>query len=370
MAENTETFLPGWVSPPGETIEDLLGERGWKQGELADRLGYTDKHLSLLINGKASLTEDAAMKLERVLGASASFWLAREAKYREHLARLGEKQLYESWVGWLDQLPITQLMNLDVIPKLRNAGANKLKIVQSCLKFFGVASPNEWEKHYGGMQVSYRRTKEEQSDIGAISSWLRMGELEAEKFPGPPYNKAKFEQALTVIKGLTTEPPEVFAPKMYQALEASGVVFVLVPSIPRAHVSGVARWLRNNKPLIQLSLYGKNNDKFWFTFFHEAAHILLHADNRQAKKAVFLDDLNNHQSDDPKEHEANQWAADFLIPQSYIHELSSIRSKESVERFSAVLGIHPGIVVGRLQHEGFIKQSWMNGLKESFHIVQ
>ena len=162
--------------------------------------------------------------------------------------------------------------------------------VNDCLRFFGVASPDDWRKHYGDMQLTFRRSRVEQSDIGAISAWLRLGEQEAEMLDGPNYHKARCVAALKTIRNLTREPPEAFEPQMRQLLHEAGVLLVLVPAIPCAHVSGVARWLSPTRPLIQLSLYGKSNDKFWFTFFHEAAHILLHANTQQDKKSVFLDD--------------------------------------------------------------------------------
>ena len=140
---------------------------------------------------------------------------------------------------------------------------------------------------------------------------------------------------------------------------------MLVPSIPRAHTSGVARWLNPHRPLIQLSNYGKTNDKFWFNFFHEVAHILLHDDQ---KKDIFLDDFGGGQQvKSRQEDEANQWAMDFLIPSKYASELGSLNTKEAVIAFSQKLGIHPAIVVGRLQHEKMILISWMNDLKESIN---
>ena len=79
---------PDWVSPPGESILDIAEERGWTQAELAKRLGYTEKHVSQLINGKASLSVDAALRLERVVGGTVDFWLAREANYQNRKAKL------------------------------------------------------------------------------------------------------------------------------------------------------------------------------------------------------------------------------------------------------------------------------------------
>jgi len=157
---------------------------------------------------------------------------------------------------------------------------------------------------------------------------------------------------------------------MRELLHQAGVALVLVPAIPRAHVSGVARWLNASRPLIQLSLYDKSNDKFWFTFFHEAAHILLHANTKEERKSVFLDDPNATHTDDPAEHEANRRAGDFLIPQDYVGELSGLRTKAAVVDFSRRAGIHPGIVVGRLQHDKLIDPSWMNDLKVNFRLKE
>lgn len=370
MTELHAPFAPDWVSPPGDTILDLVEERGWTQVELARRLGYTEKHISLLINGKVPLTDEAAMRLERVLGSNAGFWLAREAKYREHCARLEAARAHADWVNWLDELPLRELMASGAISKCRIDAGNKPGLVDACLRFFGVASPDDWRTHYGGMQVAFRRSRAEQSDIGAISAWLRLGEQQAEKQDGLKYDRARFGRALDAIRGLTREPPETFEPRMRALLYEAGVAFVLVPAIPRAYVSGVARWFSSTRPLIQLSLYGKTNDKFWFTFFHEAAHILLHANTSHEKKSVFLDDPNAVRSNAPQEREANQWASDWLIPVRYAADLPGLHSRAAVEAFAQQIGIHPGIVVGRLQHDGLIEPSWMNRLKQSFRIVE
>lgn len=368
MTELSAPFAPDWVLTPGESILDLAEERGWTQAELAKRLGYSEKHISQLINGKVPITVDAAQRLERVLGSTMNFWLKLEVNYQQHKARLEAAERHASWVSWLDELPVKELMDACAITKVRNDAKNKPSIVEACLRFFGVASPDEWRNHYGGMQVSFRRSKEEQSDVGAISAWLRLGEQEAEKLSAPKFDKVRFEKALKNIRGFTREKPEQFELKLRQELLEAGVLLVLVPAIPRSHVSGVARWLGPTRPIIQMSLYGKTNDKFWFTFFHEAAHILLHGNNAEDKKSVFLDDPNSARSSDPKEHEANLWASRWLIPSNFEIELQTLRSKASVIDFAHKVGIHPGIVAGRLQHEKLVDPSWFNDLKVSFSI--
>jgi HTH-type transcriptional regulator/antitoxin HigA len=371
MINSGAPFRPDWVSPPGETILDLIEEREWSQAELAQRLGFSTKHLNQLIKGKAALSEDAALRLERVLGSTANFWLNREVKYREHLARIEAQQRHQSWIGWLDKLPLDELKKAGVIPNERITAKSKPGLVEPLLRFFCVASPDQWEQRYNtGMQLAFRRTRATQSDIGAISSWLRLGEIEAEKIDGPNYNRAKFEKSLKSIRNLTTQSPEQFEPELRRLCREAGVAFVLVPSVPKAHVSGVARWLNAHRPLIQLSLYGKTNDRFWFTFFHEAAHILLHSEDSGEKKAIYLDDLNADNQDSKEEQEANRWAKELLIPATYNNQLPELRSNDSVIRFAQTIGIHPGIVVGRLQHDGIILPSWLNGLKVSFQLTK
>ena len=362
MTETTTPFRPDWASPPGDTISDLLEERGWSQSELADRLGYTKKHVSLLINGKAPVTEDTALRLERVFGGQAAFWLAREAQFCAQRARLEAGRRFADWIGWLDKLPVHELMQAGAIPERRVDAKNKPLLVEELLRFFGVASPEEWERHYVGMEVSFRRTREEQSDVGAISSWLRQGEIVAEKLEGNRFEQTRFEKALAEIRSLTVLPPEEFEPRLRTLCGESGVALVFVPAIPRAHVSGAARWLGPHRALIQLSLYGKTNDRLWFTLFHEAAHLLLHG-----KKEVFLDDTgNNRLIDSQAERQANEWAGNFLIPAEAVRELPNLKTKGAVQHFARHIGIHPGIVVGRLQHDKLIPPSWMNDLKVSF----
>jgi len=370
MTESATRFAPDWASPPGDTIADLLEERGWSQQELAQRLDYSEKHVSQLINGKVPLTEEAAARLASVLGAPVGFWLKREAQYREQLAELAAKKRFAEWVDWLDELPVSEMMKLSWIEKRRRDAGTKPAIVEECLSFFGVASPDGWKARYGGLQLQFRRSRADQCDLGAIAAWLRKGEIAAEQRTGPRYDEAKFKRALAEMRNLTVLSPEQFAPRLDALFRDSGVIFELVPAIPRAYVSGVARWLDADRPMIQLSAFGSFNDRFWFTLFHEAAHILLHGKNRKSRESVFLDDPARPASNSTEEREANDWAGDWLIPPQHKWDLTQLRDKSAVVEFAHRLGIHPGIIVGRLQHDGIIQPSWMNNLKDRFRIAK
>ncbi len=366
MTNLPPTITHDWVSPPGETIHDRIEELNWTQEQLAQNLDYSTKHISQLINGKIPLTEEMATRLAQVLGSTIGFWLTREAQYRERILGIEQTKKYTQWIPWLDQFPIKELMNNHIIPKHRITEKSKPTIVSNLLNFLQIASPEAWKARHTGVALQFRQShiKQKSTSAGAISAWLHLGEQKAHRLNGPPYNPDKYQNALQKMRELTLLTPEQFGPRLDQLFQDSGVAFVLIPSIPSAHVSGVARWLTPKKPLIQLSLYGKHNDKFWFTLFHEAAHILLHA---HEKKFIYLDDttIDNHTSS--IEQEANNWAANFLIPKAHQLKMVSLQTKHEVLAFAKEIGIHPGIVVGRLQHDGHLSYaSPLNTLKSRF----
>ncbi len=359
MTEQRIPYNPNAVTAPGETLADLLDERCMSQAELAKRMGRPAKTINEIVKGKAAITPETALQLEKVMETPADYWLTHEAHYRAYLARLEENDKLAQYHDWLDTMPVKELKSLGVLPDLPNRGRNKTALLRSLLQFCAVASPEEWQTVYGSMQAAFRQSRRAGSDTNATAVWLRLGEVRATAVACERYDGRKFEEALAEIRKLTVCRPEEFEPAMKALCAAAGVAFVLSPAIPRAHVSGAARWLRHT-PVIQLSLYGKTNDRFWFTFFHEAGHILNHS-----RKLVYLDDWESgdrHQ----EEAEANRFAARLLIPRQHESELPSLTSKDAVREFAGRLGIHPGIVVGRLQHEALIEQSWMNDLKDTF----
>src|SRR5690625_1635476 len=364
MTDARHSFSPDWASPPGDTILDVIEERGWTQAEFSKRTGYSTKYVNQLINGKVPLTVDAALRLEHVLGGSVAFWLKREAEYQDQRARLESEEKYAEWTSWLDILPVKELMDVGALKKLRLDEKNKPCVVGLCLKFFGVASPDEWYAHYGKMKAQFRRSNKGTNDVGAVLAWLRLGEQQLEQSTIPKFDRAQFQAALREIRSMTCMEPLDFLKAMKHELSEAGVALIFVPAIPRARVSGVVRWVTPSCPLIQLSSFGKSNDRFWFTLFHEAAHILLHSGTFSEKKSVFLDDFEAGSKQDPKEQEADQWAANWLIPPQYRSELETLRSRIDAMEFAIKIGIHPGIGVGRLQHEALIPRSWMNDLKD------
>lgn len=359
--------LPDWLSPPGDTIASILAERCWTEAVFAKKSGLDIGQVKQLVCGKAAITSPIALTLSRVLGSTVRFWLVREADYRAGLRLLEETNGLMKRTDWLDQFPIPEMMNRDLIPKRRRTAENKPAMVEDLLRFFCVASPEIWKKNYTQLQASFRRSGDDLRDnLGAISVWLRAGERVMEKRAYSPnrYTAKGFEAALLKIRTLTVERPESFESKLKKLCCEAGVNLVLIPAIRRARVSGVARWVNSQNPLIQLSLYGKTNDRFWFTFFHESAHILLHKE----KQTVFLDSDSQHSEGNRQEQEADNFAANMLIPENHLSELRDLpHTKTAVQAFAKRIRIHPGIVVGRMQHEGILSyRTQLNTLKASF----
>jgi len=347
-------YAPDYVTPPGETLEEILVSIGMSKAELSDRIGKTPKHVGDIIKHGAPITPQTAMDLEKVLGTPASFWNNRERRYRESLARNEEKERLKNEVGWLRRFPLADMIKAGCI----NRQESKVAQLEELLRYFGVSSPQQWQKLYGSLEPAYRRTRAFESKEEACSAWLRWGELKSREIACEPYDKDRFRKVLSEIRALTRATPETFETQTVYSCSRAGVAVVLVPTFPGAPVYGATRWLTSDKAMIQLSLRGRVEDHFWFTFFHEAGHILLHG-----KKDIFIE---RNQGEDEKELEADQFSRNFLIPlgawQKFLAS-GNYRSTEAVEKFAAKMDISPAIVVGRLQHEGHLPYSHLNGLR-------
>jgi Zn-dependent peptidase ImmA (M78 family) len=185
-----------------------------------------------------------------------------------------------------------------------------------------------------------------------MAAWLRIGELEMRKLHLPEFNKEKFKELLEEIKLLVEKHPDDFATQLQQLCLGIGVAVIYTMNLPKAPVCGATRWIANN-PLIQLTDRYKTNDHFWFTFYHEAGHILLHG-----KKDLFIEEFEGYQPDQEKEEQANNFAAKWLLPGNFLEDMPFNFTEEDIEPIAQKYKTHPAIVVGRLQHLGMAPYSF------------
>ena len=358
--ETLADFAPDWISAPGETIADLLEERGWSQTDFATRTGFTTKHVHLLLQGKATISEDAALRLERVLGSSARFWLSLETQYREQLLRREAIASLAHEAAWLKELPLKDMVTFGWVDK----AADKAQQVYACLRYFGVASVDAWRAQYERPVAAYRASDKLTRIPAAVSAWLRQGEREAEKIRCGEFDRDQFEAALQAVKTLTVEHnPEKFLPELVAHCAQAGVAVVFAPAPKGCLVSGATKWLSSSKALIMLSVRGKSDDKLWFTFFHEAGHLLKHG-----KKLTFLDILGEDGLNPEEEEQANAFARDFLINTARYRAfcVNRLFTEAAIRAFAKQEEISPGIVVGRLQFDRRLGWERLNKLKVTY----
>lgn len=351
-----DTFQPNWFSIPGDTINDLLKERRISVETFADKIGMTVLFVKSLINGNEDITTDVANKLSNVLGASVDFWLRREFQYREDLIRL--ERVNEA--TWFNLLPIKDMVKFGWIK------AEYSKNVQAILQYFGVRSINEWHFKYQAemAQVSFRTSTKHKQQPGAVAAWLRQGEIQTGTLECKDWNAKFFKQSLSEIKKLTRiKDPGEFLPKLIEICAECGVALAIERTPEGCPASGVTKFLNPKRALIMLSFRYLTDDQFWFTFFHEAGHLLLHG-----KNCVFVEEMSKDRLISEEEKEANDFAAEQLVPSEMRTSMMfvSVYNAKKVIGFAAAMGVSPGIIIGQLQHVGKIPHNKFNYYKRRY----
>jgi|ERR1051326_3379559 plasmid maintenance system antidote protein VapI len=349
--KTTETFRPDWALPPGVTIIALLRERQLSIEEFASKIEQSIEDVQALLQGRSTITLALARRLSAVLGASIEFWMARDYRYRDTIARLQSAE-----EKWLSELPLKDMVKYGWL------NARPSEEVGACLRFFGVPSVAAWRASYESLlsATAFRTSKAFESKPGAVAAWLRAGELEAATIDCNPWDADRFRESLSKIRPLTRQKdPERFIPKLKAQCAENGVAVVIVRAPDGCRASGATRFITVQKAILQLSFRFRSDDQFWFTFFHEVGHLLLHGHGR-----LFLEGIGTPPT--AQEEEASAFAARTLIPVDEEKALLKLRpSHQSVLRFATRLGIAPGIIVGQLQHHG-LRKDYLNDLKRRF----
>ena len=348
---------------PGEVIGEYLEFFGWSQRDLARRTGLTPKTISVICNGKASVTASTALTLERVLRRPAHLWLNLQRQFDEAEARRQELAQSTEWKDWGRTFPLREMKRFRF--SLQPARSD----VDMLLNFLGVSSPQSWDAVWKNCDVAYRQTRHFTKSMASISAWVRETELLASEIETEDFNEELLRSLIGEIRRFTTERVEEAVEPVQTLCATAGVAVVWVPELPHSGISGCARWLSNRKALIGLTLRYKTDDQMWFSFFHELGHLLLH----KRMRSFVLDNAAHDLFDriiDPEmeqyEAEANQFAADTLIPSDALSEFvrRSNFSNDDIHDFANEVGVSPGIVVGRLQRMELLAAYQGNALKQ------
>lgn len=349
--------------PPGEFLAEVLEDLGMSKDELAKRMNRPAAKLSAIFRGNKAITPDTALQLEKVTSVPAHIWIGLEAEYRLSMARLQEQKELENRKK---ETPLITRFCYNDLSKLGyvEQKSNPVEKVKELQKFLGVTSLLNFD-NLRRYQPFFKQNINKNHKVSpeAVISWLRIGEIEAYKTDTKPFDTDKIYKLLPALRSMTLQSPDKFQKELEDKFSDAGIALIIVQHLPKTCAHGAAFWLNKNKAVLMITIRGRWADMFWFSLFHELGHILLHN-----KQQVYVE------SDDVDfvvksfEDEANEFASDNLISSSDYENFVKQESffKQDILQFAKKINIHPGIVVGRLQHDKKIPQSWHNDLRERY----
>lgn len=336
---------PAEVFPPGEFLKEELEARNWSQSEFADIIGRPVRLVNEIVAGKKSITPETAKQLGASLGTSAEFWMNLESQYqlsriRQNDDRIARKarihglfparEMYRRhWVDASDDIDVLE---------------------QQFKRFYELDSlEDEPTLAHAARKSSY------QGGVTRLQwAWLFRAKHIAASYVIRHYSRELLVSALPRLHALLSAPEEIrHVPKI---LNEAGVRLVVVEALPGSKIDGACLWLSDTQPVIALSARLDRIDNFWFVLRHEIEHLL----REHGKEASLMLDEglgdSSTASEDVKEREANEAASEFGVTQAelmnYMMRVNPFYfSKENVLGFSGRIGVHPGIVVGRLHKE-------------------
>jgi HTH-type transcriptional regulator/antitoxin HigA len=355
-------YTPDYAVPPGATLRETLEHIRMSQAEFARRADLSTKHVNQIIQGDAPITADTAIALELVTEVPAEVWNGLEAHYAATTRRLAtRREMTDEDRAWVQAMPVPELIRRRYLPDVKDMGVR----FDGLLRFFGVANRHAWMAIWGDPEASFHRSSAFRSKPEATAAWLRIAELRAAQVETDAFDKNAFKEAAAEIREWVGSPIDrELIERMQERLARAGVALVIVPEIEGSRASGATRWLSADKAMIAMSLRYKADDHFWFTFFHEVAHVLLHG-----KRQIFIHEERSRKGADPdgREAEADRYSSDVLIPRPMVARVRTLSGEAEIRAFADELELAPGVVLGRLQFLGVVP--WKTPLNSLRHSV-
>lgn len=359
-------FKAVYAFHPGITLREKLEEMGMSVKEFAVRTSKPEKTINAVLMGDSSLTPDMAVAFEQITLIPAHMWLNLQRNYDEYMARQKRESILtdEVTISWTKSFPYSIMAKLGWVPAVRNISEK----AENLLAFFRITTVSAWENLFlnQALKSEFRLSLSSTKNPHSISAWLRQGEIMAESIKTKnAYSAELLKERIPQMLNLVQSQPNDFAVQLSELCSEAGVKLIYISHIPHAPVNGCARWI-DNSPCIQMTDRQKRNDVFWFSFFHEIGHILLHG-----KKDVFLEDKEYLDLQKEKEMEADRYASEVLLNKTkeehlVIDVFGKQMTVDLMIRLARKYQTHPAIIVGRLQHLGFLPQNTgLNSLKVS-----
>ncbi len=339
VATHEDIALPiDLLSTPGDILKEEIEERGWTQKDLADIMDRPVQAISEIVNGVKQITPQTAVELGAALDMSPETWMHLEADYRLAVARASKSEDAISRRARMYALaPVSELLRRGWLPARATVEAD-------LCRFLGIASIWDEPEGHASLRVSVARGPE----MGATAAWVRRVEILASYQAVAAYDPDLLAAELDSIASMSTNVAS--AADLPARLAALGVHFVVVPHLAKTYLDGASLWMGEN-PVVAVTIRYDRIDSFWFTVMHELAHIVLgHRDT--IAEAIDADTQN------PREIEANGLASKVLVDAEVYARVAAMAGRADglpvVVEAAAAASRHPGILVGRLQHDGVL----------------
>ena len=340
------------ATPPGATIKEQLDNRGMTQKEFASRMGMSEKHISKLINGDVHLTPDVAERLEMVLNIPASFWNKLEAIYQEKLTKVkNENELIEE-KNLAQKYPYNKIASWGMVPSTNKW---KEKII-NLRKFFGV-SRLKLVQNEDLLPIACRKLSNTDKSTFIMIALAQYAKIKARDMQVSSFCIDTLKHKISEIRKLTMHKTLDFDETLVDIFKSCGIALIYLPNIKGSFLHGITFYDNNNhKIIIGITMRGKYADRFWFSLFHEIAHII--------KGHIYQKDGTSNTN----EQEADNIAAEYLIPSAKLKQFYQAQNYTitSINHFSNCIGIGPDIIIGRLQNDHKIRQSQLNQYKKKY----
>lgn len=349
---------------PGYYVADIIDDMGISQAEFATRMGTTAKTISTLVNGQINLSNDLAKKMAVMLGTSPEVWLNLQTAYDQKLIEIEMAKDFEAQKEIAAMIDYSYFVKIAKLPETRSI---KEKVGNLC-KYFVVSNLQILAEP--DFLVNFRTgiSNVEEKNLINARAWIQTAMNFAKHIPTKNFDAEKLKTFLPELRGMTVKSPDDFLPRMREIFSECGVAFVILPNLKNSGINGAVKWVNNQRVVLAMNNRGLDADKFWFSLFHEIKHVL-----QQKIKTVFISTNTKElmELDNVLEQEANEFASNFLIPKSQMRRFSPTQytTDDEIVAFAKSIGIHPGIVAGRLQHEKIIPQNRCARLKEKYIIA-
>lgn len=323
---------------PGETILEMIQDRNISQKELAIRTGFTEKHISTVINGQKNISAEFAMKLEYALGVAASFWRNLQTNYDLEVVAFNEKHNISDEEKKIAK-ELKETVEMLTHQKLRvNNGADSVYQIRQLLGVSDLTSLMPLNT------AQYRAQFAENTSENVMYAWQYLCEKKAESQTNKPLDVEKLKKNLDLIKSIMHEDATKHIPLIKEILNECGILFVVEKHVKKAPIKGLTVKTKKDQVLIALTIRGKFVDIFWFTLFHEIAHVIY---------GDYLKKQNQWEKDNKIEKIADKFAADTLINKELYDEFIADDdfSMDAIEAFAKANNVIPAIVIGRLMND-------------------